>query len=124
MAQTPELEADTDVATAGYYQLRWFADRAIVLEESGTADFETPKVVYRGSDAARVMSGKADGDLYYRVRDTETGAQSDIVKVTVRHHGLDRAFAFFALGATVFVATLLLILAGARSETGSLTRWT
>lgn len=118
MAQTPELEADTDVATAGYYQLRWFADRAIVLEESGTADFETPKVVYRGSDAARVMSGKADGDLYYRIRDTETGAQSDIVKVTVRHHGLGRAFAFFALGATVFVATLLLILAGARSETG------
>jgi hypothetical protein len=118
MAQTPELEADTDVATAGYYQLRWSADRPIVLEESGTTDFESPKVVYRGSDAARVMSGKADGDLYYRVRDTKTGAQSNIVKVTIRHHGLDRAFAFFALGATVFVATLLLIVAGARPETG------
>jgi hypothetical protein len=116
-AQSLQLESDTDVATAGYYQLRWYSASPVILEESQTAEFASPRVIYHGSDAARVMSGKPDGDLYYRIRSSDHNAPSNVVKVTVRHHSLERAFAFFALGATVFVATLLLIVTGARAGT-------
>ena len=114
-AQSLQLESDTDVATAGYFQLRWSSTSPVILEESQSAEFASTRVIYRGSDAATVMSGKRDGDLFYRVRVSDSDAQSNVVKVTVRHHSIERAFAFFALGATVFIATLLLIVRGARS---------
>ena len=114
-AQSLQLESDTNVATAGYYQLRWHSTSPIILEESLTAEFISPRVIYRGSDAATVMSGKPDGNLYYRIRSRDSDMQSNVVRVTVRHHSLERALAFFALGATVFIATLLLIVSGARS---------
>lgn len=116
-AQSLQLESDTDVATAGYYQLRWYSTSPVILEEAQTAEFASPRIIYRGSDAARVISGKPDGDLYYRVRNSDSDTPSNVVKVTVRHHSLARAVAFFALGATVFVATLLLIVTGARAGT-------
>lgn len=117
-AQSPELEANPEVASAGFYQLRWYAARPVELEESQDPEFSSAEIVYRGSDAARVMSGKPDGDLYYRVRDTDDGTLSNVVKVTVRHHSLERAVAFFSLGAVVFLATLLLIATGARGSNG------
>ena len=117
-AQSLQLESDTDVATAGYYQLRWTSTSPVILEEAQTKEFTSPRVIYRGSDAARVMSGKPDGDLYYRVRNNDGDPPSNVVKVTVRHHSLERALAFFALGATVFIATLLLIVSGARAGLG------
>lgn len=118
-AQSPELESDTSVATAGFYQLRWFGAETAELEESQDPDFSASRVIYNGADKARVMSGKSDGDFYYRVRNPRTGAYSDMVKVTVRHHSLTRAFAFFGLGAVVFLATLLLIATGARGNRSS-----
>ena len=88
------------------------------LEEADDPEFSSAEVIYSGSDAARVMSGKPDGVYYYRVRDTARGSESNAVEVTVRHHGLGRALAFFGLGATVFLATLLLIATAARDSTG------
>jgi amino acid transporter len=118
-AQSPELEAAPEVAAAGFYQLRWYSARPVELEESQDPEFSSAESIYRGSDAARVMSGKPDGDFYYRVRDTDDGTFSNVVKVTVRHHSLARALAFFSLGAIVFLATLLLIATGARGERGA-----
>lgn len=115
-AQSPELEANPELATAGFYQLRWYSARPVELQESEHPDFSSAETIYRGSDAARVMSGKPDGVLYYRVRDTDDGSFSNVVEVTIRHHSLERAFAFFGLGAIVFLATLLLIATGARDR--------
>lgn len=117
--EEPRLESDTDVATAGYFQLRWSSasTRTIELEESATPDFTAPRAVYAGSDKARVMSGKPDGDWYYRAAPTGSdGAYSNIVKVTVRHHSIGRAIGYFTLGAVVFLATLLLIIRGAAAS--------
>lgn len=114
----PELEVDSELATAGFYQLRWYSDEPVQLEEADDPGFSSAQVIYSGSDAARVMSGKPDGVFYYRVRDTADGVQSNVVKVTVRHHSLERALAFFTLGAVVFLSTLLLIATAARSRTG------
>jgi hypothetical protein len=114
-AEPVQLQADADVATAGYFQLRWDADSSIDLEESSTPDFDAPRLVYSGPDKARVMSGKSDGNWYYRARQTGSGSQwSKVVKVTVLHHPVERALGYFAVGAVVFLATLLIITKGAR----------
>jgi len=117
LAEPVRLEADTEVASAGYFQLRWFADTAIELQESPTPDFSSPRLVYSGRDKARVMSGKSDGEWYYRARPTRADAAwSNTVKVTVLHHPIERAFGFFALGAVVFLGTALVITKGARER--------
>jgi hypothetical protein len=117
-AEDVQLESDTKVATAGYFQLRWRAGSGVELQESRSADFEAPRIVYAGSDAARVISGKPDGDWYYRAAPAASnGAFGNTVKVTVRHHPIERAIGYFAVGFVVFVATLLLIVSGARSRT-------
>lgn len=115
-AQELRLEADTPVATAGFYQLKWQAPGPVVLEEDDSPSFASPRIIYRGVDAARVMSGQRDGERYYRIKDEGGSLSSNIVKVTVQHHSLARAFSFFSLGATVFVSTLLLIGLGARTR--------
>ena len=108
--------ADAEVATAGYFQLRWSAEAPVDLQESASPQFESPRSVYSGSDAARVISGKPDGDWYYRVVEAN-GNFSDTIKVAVRHHPIERAIGFFTVGAVVFMATLLLIVSGARRRT-------
>lgn len=121
-AETPDvsLQSDTDVATAGYYRLYWeTTDAPSTLVEATDPDFESRREVYSGPDAARLVSGKPDGDYYYRLESADGSAPrvlSNTVKVTVTHHPLQRAFLFFAIGATVFAATLALILVGSRAE--------
>lgn len=114
------LRADTDVATAGYFQLQWEAGETPTrLVESPDPEFENRRVVYAGPDTARLISGKSDGHYYYRL-ESAAGNQVDVVsnalQVTVQHHSLARAFTFFAIGAGVFLATLVLVLVGGRSE--------
>lgn len=119
------LESDTQVATAGFYQLRWQAgDVASRLVEATDPAFADARVIYSGPDTARMLSGKRDGDYYYRleaageVRGPKESVLSNVLKVSVEHHSLRRAFAFFAIGAAVFAATLGLIVFGGRDERG------
>lgn len=112
------LESDTEVATAGFFQLRWAAGPGeLRLVESGDADFRAPHVVYEGADTARLVSGKPDGVYFYRLESVGgvPAVLSNTVEVSVRHHSLGRAAAFFAVGAAVFAATLGLIVYGSRS---------
>jgi hypothetical protein len=113
----PALETDSDVATAGFYQLSWQAGEAPVafeLQEATRPDFTDARVFYRGPDLATVLSGKPDGDYYYRIRslDGAPSPWSEPVHVEVKHHALSRALTFLALGAIVFIATVVLILRG------------
>ncbi|WP_455220641.1 hypothetical protein [Kaarinaea lacus] len=125
MSATPELTSDTDVATAGYYRLEWDAQEGadFILEESQQASFDSLKVLYEGPDTARIISGRSDGDYYYRVRDmngdNDQSAWSEVVRVQVQHHPLSRAFLFFGIGAFVFVATLTAIIIGNRRASGN-----
>ncbi|WP_310693435.1 fibronectin type III domain-containing protein [Thiohalophilus sp.] len=115
-----DLQADTDVATAGYYQLKWKSadDNAPVeLQEADNARFENAEPLYQGRDRARVVTGRSDGTYYYRARtvdDGAAGAWSDIVKVQVKHHPLSRALGFFIVGAIVFLSIVIAILIGNR----------
>ena len=115
--EAPALESDREVATAGFYQLTWSGETAagFELEEATRADFAQARLLYRGPDLATVLSGKPDGDYHYRIRAIDDGTRSDWsapVHVEVRHHSLARALTFLALGAIVFIATVVLILRG------------
>ena len=116
-----ELESDTDVATAGYYQLKWQnGDEHVrfVIEEADNPAFDDAHRLYQGQDRATVITGRPDGIYYYRARivgtNGSTGAWSDTVKVEVDHHPLSRALGFFSVGAIVFIAILVAILIGNR----------
>ena len=116
---TPSLTSDSTRPAAGYYQLSWngAASRAYELQESRQADFSVTSTLYQGPDRATVLTGRPDGDYYYRLRVLDAdgaGPWSDTLEVQVRHHPLARALLFFALGALVFLATLVAILAGNR----------
>ena len=101
----------------GYFQIEWEADAQVRLLESTSPEFADAVTVYLGSDTGRVVSGKPDGIWYYRLESADSGRVlgSDLT-VTVRHHPLSRAFAFFALGIVVFVSTLGLIVFGRARE--------
>lgn len=114
-----QLSAEPTLSTDGVVQLRWAQDgRAVELQRAPDDAFASPKTLYRGTDSASVRTGLADGDYFYRVRylSPAESAWSAPVAVTVRHHGPWRTWGLFGLGASVFLATLGLILWGARRE--------
>jgi hypothetical protein len=124
-ATAVELESSTELATAGFYRLNWEtetqSETEFELQEASTPGFADARTLYRGPDLATVLSGRADGPYYYRVRTTGAagvGQWSEPVHVTVEHHSLARAFGFFAAGAVVFLATLGLIVFGTRQPRG------
>lgn len=89
------------------------------LVESDDPDFARSRLVYAGPDRATVLSGKRDGAWFYRARESggeSPGPWSRTLEVTVRHHSLNRALLFFAVGGTVFGMTVLLIAVGARAS--------
>ncbi len=114
----PRIDADTAIATAGYYVLRWSAATTDVeVAEFASSDVGDPDTIYQGPDRATLISGQPDGTRIYRVREIGTAgpsAWSEPVSVTVAHHPLSRALTFFGIGAVVFLATLTLIVRGAR----------
>jgi len=114
-----QLNSDVPLATAGYFQLTWTDElNPLQLQESSSPEFTTYKTIYEGNDLARVMSGKSNGNYYYRLISTEENHRqtSNLIKVTVSHHSLFKAFLFLIAGAIVFVATLILIIMGSRQK--------
>jgi hypothetical protein len=114
-----QLSTDSQVSTAGYYQLSWSGKASVFqLHESTTPDFRTFNIIYEGKDLARVMSGKPDGDYFYRLRTNRNNQPytSNVVKVTVAHHPLKNAILFFSAGAIVFVSIIILVVKGNRKE--------
>jgi hypothetical protein len=112
---------DTPLATAGYYRLSWTADTPQVTIEETTPDSGATTTLYTGPDRATLISGQANGTRIYRAGEIAANgrisAWSEPVTVTVAHHPLSRALGFFAVGALVFLATLALIVQGARRQT-------
>jgi hypothetical protein len=115
-----ELDSDTTLATAGYYQLSWSWPDAptginYILEEiSSTKKSNNSRDVYYGPDQASVISGKPNGTYHYLVSAIGANhrivAQSNQLKVVVAHHSLIRAIFIFLLGALVFVAILFVVM--------------
>ncbi|HUF73271.1 MAG TPA: hypothetical protein VMR74_10275 [Gammaproteobacteria bacterium] len=104
------LEPRDFESNEGYYQLAWQAEEPVRLVESPGRDFVDATVLYSGTDTGHVVSGKPDGIWHYRLESADGNrVLSELATITVRHHSLERALLFFALGVVVFVATLGLI---------------
>lgn len=117
-AAQPQLNANTELATAGYFQLSWQTNdqhAPYVLQQSLTSSFSTSKTIYSGTDTASVLSGLSNGTYHFRVLDSEALA-SNVVTVTVAHHSLTKAFSFFALGALMFVILIIVLVSASRQK--------
>jgi hypothetical protein len=114
----PQLESDTDLSTEGYFQLSWHSEQPgnFELQQAPSEDFHHARSIYQGEDMATVISGLPNGRYFYRVRHENSTTWSEPVRVAVKHHPLSRAFGFFSLGAVMFLATLLVLIKGARSR--------
>ena len=113
----PTLHSGTSLSTAGYFQLSWSGQDSVLkqyeLQQATQNNFSDARTFYRGPDEATVISGLGDQKYYYRVRH-ENSAWSNTVEIEVKHHPLSRAFGFFALGALMFVATVIVLVKGER----------
>jgi len=118
--EPPILLSSTDgqPAKAGYFSLSWSVGSAseYELQEADNPQFTGARVRYRGSDKAATITGRGDGVYYFRVREVgnqmEDTPWSEVVAVNVKHHSLQRAWGFFAVGTVVFILSLLTILIG------------
>ena len=114
----PQLHSDTTLSSEGYFQLSWQTQQEAryELQQARNASFSDARTLYQGRDNASVISGLADGQYYYRLRSLPDGSWSEGVAVEVKHHPLSRAFGFFTLGAAMFLATVGVLIKGARSR--------
>jgi len=122
LAETPPtLSASTERATGGYYSLSWDGAGNVhyELQEAREPAFDSPRSIYEGRDTASVISGKPDGDFFYRVRalsEAGPGPWSEPARVSVAHHSLTRALQFFFVGALVFAVLVTVIIRGTRED--------
>lgn len=118
LADVPELQSDSELASAGYFRLSWQGEdhRDYVLQQANNPEFLNPQTLYQGPDTATLVSGRSDGSYYYRIRYVEADGWSNVTKVEVSHHSLSRAFMFFSLGAIVFIITLVVVVIGNKTH--------
>lgn len=95
--------------------MRWEAAQPVTLELARDGDFASARTVYEGRNTQVFLSGLSDGEYAARLRGTN-GSLSQPLALTVRHQSLSRALLLVALGALAFLATLFVILRGARDE--------
>ncbi|MCG7913223.1 MAG: fibronectin type III domain-containing protein [Candidatus Thiodiazotropha weberae] len=118
----PLLSLAPAQSTDGKATLSWELPEGASVEVESSLDDRFVNVVplYQGSDRSTVLTGLSDGSYHFRARIThQNGAISpwgEPVSLLVEHHSLVKAVSFFVIGAVVFVATLLLIILGARRE--------
>ncbi|OOC09785.1 MULTISPECIES: hypothetical protein [Thioalkalivibrio] len=110
----PRFDDPPEHSADGGFTLHWEAPGAVVLERASGPDFDDAGVIYEGGDTSRVISGLPDGEYRFRLRaaDADEDAWSDRITVVVEHHGLARAFGFFAVGGAVFLVLIVVLLRG------------
>jgi hypothetical protein len=118
--EVPVLSISPMQSSDGKATINWSQpDGALIdIQKSRDKAFVVKTNLYRGQDNATVVTGLGNGEYHFRGRfvypDKQSSPWSNPVKLSVEHHSLTRALSFFALGALVFIATLLLIFVGAR----------
>ena len=127
-AQSTELfdhAASTQNSRDGVVKLSWNSPGDSRVQLSLLSELsdskESSNVLYTGTDTATVLTGLSDGRYTYQLMvlgaaSTESEIHRDLLTVEVKHHSLSRAFMFFALGAVVFISTVILVVSGYRAE--------
>ncbi|MET0074116.1 MAG: fibronectin type III domain-containing protein [Candidatus Thiodiazotropha lotti] len=118
----PSLSLAPVQSTDGKATLSWDIPQGARVEVESSLDnsFVNVTPLYQGSDRSTVLTGLSDGSYHFRARivhqDGAISPWSEPASLLVEHHTLAKAVGFFAVGALVFVATLWLIILGARRQ--------
>ncbi|MCB0327471.1 MAG: hypothetical protein KDD52_07625 [Bdellovibrionales bacterium] len=114
------------ISDSGYYRLQWELDEAkegvqnlqYELQRKDLSKGDVFKTLYLGVEQASFVSGLLDGKYLFRVRSVQNqnkmGPWSSVFTLTVKNPSLVLAIGLFALGAMVFVATVVLVATGVR----------
>ncbi|WP_321396146.1 hypothetical protein [Emcibacter sp.] len=116
------LRIADDGLSAGYVTVAWPAASGTYfqLELKSEAGWRS---IYAGPDRATTLSGLANGTYLLRLKSEGNAlAENDILAITVRHHPLDQALAFFWGGAVIFVVLVTLLAVGNSREAEASTR--
>lgn len=114
---------------ASHLTLKWEAkeepedDLFFELQQAESPEFRDPLVRYRGPDRASFLAGLPEGGHFFRVRtidpardedspDGAAGPWSAPLEVVIEYQSLAFAVTLFGIGAVVFLATLVLVVAG------------
>jgi len=114
-AGEPTLNVDSPVSSEGYILLSWDtgSDGQYLLQRALTPDFRETLDRSIAGAGSLTITGLTDNRYYFRVGDPQ-GGWSNPVEVTVAHHSLGRAFAFFSLGLVPFAVLVFTIISGHR----------
>jgi hypothetical protein len=118
---------DSNYSSSGSIKISWHLPDSILsdtnynfeLQQSTVANFDSSIIRYSGPDLASYISGLKNNTYHYRVRfvsKNDTSVWSQPIVVSVEHHSLQLAFTLFGLGAIVFIATVFVVVRGARKS--------
>ena len=115
--EIPSFQTKSQSLDAGYIQLNWQGAEGAnyTLQESTTPNFEDAQTLYQGTDKKLFISGRENGELYYRLK-TKNSDWTRPLKLTVKHHSQQKAMWFLLIGFIVFITTLVAILYGAHKH--------
>lgn len=123
-SQSGEIEVDFLASSNPHVALSWAMAEdesganatLFIIQQASTPDFSEPRTIYEGQDQASFQPGLAEGDHFYRVRavtpEGETGPWSRPLHVQIEYQSMALAVSLFVAGGVVFLATLVLVIAG------------
>lgn len=120
-SEIPDLKiASGSAFQQGIVKLEWSANSEVrptqyELQQAMEANFSEAKTIYQGTDEATFLSGLNNGTYHYRLR-SDDGRWSETISVDVEHHSLNLALVLMAIGATVFLIILGVIIQGSRNQ--------
>ncbi|WMJ74476.1 fibronectin type III domain-containing protein [Cytophagaceae bacterium ABcell3] len=125
-SNTPSFDGDlTQYSNDGHIRISWEAQKAensefqFELQRSEKEDFSDATIIYKGPETATFTSGLSNGTYFFRIRtnnNNNTSQWSEPMQLIVEHHSLNKALWLAALGATVVLATVAVIVTGNRKQ--------
>ena len=103
------------VISDGAITLEWNSEGIIVLEHARSKEFAKPWLRYRGDDQSSVLTGLAEGEHFFRIKEEgEDTSWSRVLPVQVEFVDLTLMYFLLAVGGAVSLLTVGVIIHGSR----------
>lgn len=109
-----ELRISNNGSTAGYITLNWSESKAKAPYTIQMNKGEGWQTIYQGKDLATTLTGLKNGNYQFRMNASDPATIDDShwsepLDITITHHSLTKALAFFASGFLIFLVLLWLL---------------
>ena len=103
------------VISDGAITLEWNSEGIIVLEHARSKEFAKPWLRYRGDDQSSVLTGLAEGEHFFRIKEEgEETSWSKVLPIQVEFVDLTLMYFLLAVGGAVSLLTVGAIIHGSR----------